>query len=264
MPTIEIEGYPYTYTIEGSGTPVWVFLHGFLGSQADFASIKPQGTRIYLDLLGLGVDKPTVADAHRFAAETQVAELHHLLTALKLRDIRLVGYSMGARLALAYALAYPDALAQVILESGTPGLADAQDRHNRRTADENKAERIERSGMLDFVTEWEQLPMFASQQALPAAQQAFMHRQRVEQNPNNVAASLRGFGTGAMPSYWSSLENLSVPVVLINGALDTKFLGITERMQQHLQRSRALIVPGVGHNVHFEAPEQYTTMLNQL
>ena len=64
--------------------------------------------------------------------------------------------------------------------------------------------------------------------------------------------------------YWSSLENLSVPVVLINGALDTKFLGITERMQQQLQRSRAFIVPGVGHNVHFEAPEQYTTTLNQL
>ncbi|RRG18821.1 2-succinyl-6-hydroxy-2,4-cyclohexadiene-1-carboxylate synthase [Weissella viridescens] len=264
MPTIEVNGYPYAYTCEGAGAPTWVFLHGFLGSQADFASIKPQGTRIYLDLLGLGVDKPTVSDPHRFAAATQVAELHQFLASLNLKEIRLVGYSMGARLALAYALMYPEDLAQVILESGTPGLVEPQDRQDRQTADAAKAERIETAGMPAFIAEWEQLPMFASQQELPIAQQQFMHQQRVQQNPANVAASLREFGTGQMPNYWPDLVTLQVPVTLINGALDKKFLGIAERMQKQLEQSQQFVVPSVGHNVHFEAPEQYTAILAQL
>lgn len=44
METIEIDGYPYMYEKTGAGKPVWVFLHGFLGSHADFAEIAPQGT----------------------------------------------------------------------------------------------------------------------------------------------------------------------------------------------------------------------------
>ncbi|MBM7616531.1 2-succinyl-6-hydroxy-2,4-cyclohexadiene-1-carboxylate synthase [Weissella uvarum] len=264
MPTIEVRGYPYHYEQKGTGTPTWLFLHGFMGSHADFEAINPRGTAIYLDLLGFGPNAPVVKDSHRFQAEQQIADLQTLIQNLTQQPVQLVGYSMGARLALAYALAHPEDIQLLVLESGTPGLADADERQARQLADEKKAHRVLESGMEAFINEWEQLPMFASQQQLPATQRAFMHAQRVAQQPENVAASLREFGTGAMPNLWPQLRALDVATVLINGALDKKFLCITQNMLLHLPQAHDVQIPEAGHNVHFEAPMMFTQVLNDM
>ena len=47
-----------------------------------------------------------------------------------------VGYSMGARLALVLALRHPDAIRGLLLESPSPGIADDRERAQRRAADE--------------------------------------------------------------------------------------------------------------------------------
>ena len=258
-----INDYPYHVKVVGQGQPTWLFLHGFMGSASDYEAVTPQGTRLYVDLLGFGPQTPVVDDSNRFTAVQQSQDLIALLDLLAVDQVNLVGYSMGARLALAIASQYPQRVQRLFLESGTAGLAEPNDRQARQVADESKAQRIETQGMAAFVADWEQLPLFASQRALPAAQQAFMHTQRVQQTASNVANSLRYFGTGAMPDYWPTLAQLQVPTTLITGTLDAKFTAINEQMATLLPVVNHEQVAGAGHNVHFEQPAQVTQILNR-
>jgi pimeloyl-ACP methyl ester carboxylesterase len=66
---------------------------------------------------------------------------------------------------------------------------------------------------------------------------------------------LRGLGTGALPSLWERLGELSMPVTLVVGERDSKFQGIAAEMRTGIPAAELLVVPGVGHAVHLEAPE---------
>lgn len=197
----------------------------------------------------------------RFDATNQALDIVAILDTLGIDKVNLVGYSMGARLALAFAHQFPERLQRLFLESGTAGIADQAAREARVASDEQKANRIEQEGMAAFVADWEKLPLFASQQNASAEQQAFMHEQRVNQTAVNVANSLRGFGTGAMPNYWPELTNLQFPVVLITGADDAKFTAINDSMAEMLPNAVRVAVSGAGHNVHFEKPVEVTDIL---
>lgn len=261
--TVVVNDYPYQVTIEGDGKPVWVFCHGFLGSQQEFADIKPKGTRVYLDLLGFGADKPVVSE-DRFVVDAQVADSKKLFQLLELRHVYLVGYSMGARLALSFAMTYPELINQLILESGTAGLAEATERTERQQKDEKLAQRIEGEGLPNFVAMWEQLPLFATQSQVSETVQTMVRQQRLNQVDVNMVRSLRSFGTGTMPNYWTALNQLPMPVTIITGALDEKFTAIGQRLVHERDDARQIVVPEVGHNVHLEAPQVYEDILDSV
>jgi 2-succinyl-6-hydroxy-2,4-cyclohexadiene-1-carboxylate synthase len=72
---------------------------------------------------------------------------------------------------------------------------------------------------------------------------------------------LRGVGTGIQPSLYSRLTTLHLPVLLIAGALDTKFTTIAQRMVQALPQSQLRIVPAAGHTVHLEQPQLFASLV---
>ena len=169
----------------------------------------------------------------------------------------ILGYSMGGRLALALALALPLRLRALVLESASPGLADCNERAARRRQDESLARRIERKGMSDFVTYWEQLPLFASQKRLSAESRSSLREQRMANRVCGLAGSLRGSGTGSQPSYWSQLPQLRIPTLLLTGALDTKYCAVAARMAAVNPDFLAQQIVGAGHCVHLEKPQQF-------
>lgn len=178
------------------------------------------------------------------------AELDRL-EALAPEAFTLCGYSMGGRLALALALRIPERVGRLVLVSASPGLADAGERATRRTADEALADRIEAIGAEAFAREWAAQPLFAGQ---PPAVAAAAHEDRLRRSAAEHAAQLRGLGTGAMPSLWERLGEPRMPVTLIVGEQDMKFLAVAERMQTCLPPAELVVVPGVGHAVHLEGP----------
>ncbi|MFN8560892.1 MAG: hypothetical protein U0703_04535 [Anaerolineae bacterium] len=82
-------------------------------------------------------------------------------------------------------------------------------------------------------------------------------------NPTGLAGSLRGMGTGAQPSLWDQLSTLDVPVLLLCGALDARFLAINREMQTLLPRASLAVVPGAGHTVHAEQPEHFRAQIDR-
>ena len=190
-------------------------------------------------------------DPRRFTLEAVEAELLHLTEEA---PAALVGYSMGGRLALAFTARHPDRVRRLVLESASPGLATEAERSARRQADEGLADWIEHTGIKAFVARWEGLPLFASQNALPPHVREAQRARRWLNHPGSLAASLRGLGTGALPSYWGSLPGLRVPVQVMAGIHDAKFVDIGRRMATELPWARLEVVANAGHAVHLERP----------
>lgn len=208
------------------------------------------GPPVLLDLPGHGRHAGLVG-TWRFTLEAVEAEVDAVAGS---EPLDLVGYSMGGRLALAYACRNPHRVERLVLESASPGLRTGEERTARRLEDEALARRIEAGGVPAFVDEWEKLPLFASQASLPPDVRARQRAVRLANDPHSLAAALRGLGTGVLPSYWGSLGTLNFPVLVVVGALDPKFVEIGRRMASALPDARLVEVPEAGHTVHLERP----------
>lgn len=243
----------------GHGAPI-LLLHGFTGSAQSWQSVMPalaeRNCVLAPDLPGHGLThSPNTLSA--YAISRVAADLAGLLDELGIQSAHVLGYSMGGRLALAFAVLFPQRVSALTLESASPGLATADERAARVAADEALAARIERDGVARFVDEWERLPLFASQAALPTSTRERLRAQRLSNSAIGLALSLRGMGTGAQPSYWDALPALSMPVRLLAGALDVKFVAIARQMQAAIPRSTLAIMPDAGHTIHLEQPEDW-------
>ena len=107
-----------------------------------------------------------------------------------------------------------------MLEGASPGIADAAEREARRASDAALAGRIERDGVEAFVDEWERVPLFASQLALPAEARAAVRATRLAQRAHGLANSLRGMGAGAQAPLHDRLPSIAAPTLLLAGSLD--------------------------------------------
>jgi 2-succinyl-6-hydroxy-2,4-cyclohexadiene-1-carboxylate synthase len=239
-------------------TPL-ALLHGFTGSPASWDDVlaalqAPDALRPAL--LGHAPE----SDATR-SVQTFDDEITRLAGLLPSEPVQLVGYSLGARLALALAVARPDRIARLTLVSGQPGLASAAEREVRRQADARWCALLESSGIEPFVAEWEALPLFATQARLPADLRARRRRERLAHAPAGLARSLRTTGLAEMPDLVPALPRLHVPVTLLAGALDPKFTTIAERLATKLPSARLVIVPDAGHDLLLEAPSAVTAAI---
>lgn len=165
----------------------------------------------------------------------------------------LAGYSMGGRLALHVALAYPRRVTRLVLVSATAGIADEAERERRRADDEALAAWIDAEGrpMSEVADRWGAHPLFATQSPTVAAA---ARADRLCNEPAGLAASLRGIGTGAMTPLWERLGELEMPVAVLAGARDAKFVALGERLAAALPHATLTIVPDAGHALPLEAP----------
>lgn len=255
--TFEMNGLALHTVLFGAGRPL-LLLHGFTGSAATWAGLAaqlaPQRQCIAQDLIGHG-KSGAPADPARYTMEQAVQDIAGLLDVLGISRVDLLGYSLGGRLALQFAVAAPGRVRALILESASPGLASPAERAARIAADDALAEVIERDGIEAFVAHWEALPLWASQAELPAELRARQRTQRLANRPQGLANSLRGMGTGRQRALWDMLPTLTIPTLLLAGALDAKFSAIAQQMAATLPRADLAIIAAAGHAIHLEQPE---------
>ncbi|MFF5994159.1 2-succinyl-6-hydroxy-2,4-cyclohexadiene-1-carboxylate synthase [Lysinibacillus sp. KU-BSD001] len=240
-----------------------VMLHGFTGSTNTWAQVAqklPQYRIVAIDCMGHGkTESPN--DFMLYTMEQQLAVLEEVFCRLFIQNFTLIGYSMGGRIALSYAIQYPERVRQLILESASPGLRTEEERKARKEADDKLAQKIEAAGVVNFVREWENIQLFASQKKLPLSVQQAIRTERLNQSAQGLANSLRGIGTGMMPSVWDRLHRLLMPVTLITGELDEKFVSIAWEMAQVIPKVRHLTVNNAGHAIHVENPTEFATIV---
>jgi 2-succinyl-6-hydroxy-2,4-cyclohexadiene-1-carboxylate synthase len=242
-----------------------VLLHGFSGSPESWdgvAGALPSSTKVFAPAL-LGHGSPL--DGADEAVTGFQAEVDRIAELLRGREgdtrFHLVGYSLGARIALGLLVRHQPLFTSALLIGGQPGLQLEQERAGRRLADQHLCQILEELGIETFVRKWESIPLFASQKSLPEGVLASQRAARLCHDPRALARSLRSTGLGVMPSYWDALRSIRVPVRLVAGALDEKFTAIARRMAGSLPNAEVKIVPNVGHNVLLEAPDAVIQMI---
>ncbi len=237
--------------------PAIVLLHGFTNSGASWAPVVSGLGERYR---ALTPDIRGHAGASHLRPVTLDAVISDL-SALAPPSFALAGYSQGGRIALHAALALAGRVSALVLIGASPGIADARERAERRAADERLASRIEQLSIERFAQEWARTPVLSG---APAEVQAAAHADRLRSTPAGLAAALRGLGTGALPSLWERLSELTMPVTLISGERDLKFTELAQRMAAVIPQARVVVVPGAGHAVHLEAPQAVVRELERV
>ncbi|MFZ4813003.1 MAG: 2-succinyl-6-hydroxy-2,4-cyclohexadiene-1-carboxylate synthase [Phototrophicaceae bacterium] len=261
---ITVNGVRYAYRTAGEGVPL-VLLHGFTGSSASWSDVAESLSQRYRviapDLLGHGQTE-SPEDATRYSIGLAAQDLGDLLTLICDEPVLLLGYSMGGRLALYFALYFPQQVRALILESASPGLATQAERNARQHSDAALAASLLETGLETFINQWEALPLFETQQAVSPEVRQRLRDQRLQNSPNGLANSLRGMGTGMQPSLWPKLVELVPPTLLLTGLLDAKFTNIAQQMAEQLTDVKHHIIRAAGHTIHLEQPMQFVQSVN--
>ena len=255
---VNLGEYHYGVTVVGDGKPL-VCLHGFSESGTTWDGIHVDGYRmIRIDLIGHGTSsRPTEVGAYTMSQ--MLLDIHRIVYALAGESYALLGYSMGARIALLYALQYPLEVTKLILESGSVGIEGTVERSERREADMALGKRIREQTIEWFAENWVKLDVFKSQYTLPNAVQNRIQHRRLQNSPHALAFTLEGSGQGVMPYVGHRLQELTMPICYISGELDTKYTEIGKQYFAHTHH----VVLGAGHNVHVEKPCQYMCIVKE-
>jgi 2-succinyl-6-hydroxy-2,4-cyclohexadiene-1-carboxylate synthase len=163
-----------------------------------------------------------------------------------------LGYSLGARVALHVVTASNLSVGRVVLIGATAGIDDPAERALRRAADHALADRLEESGDVEeFLDEWLRGPLF---ERLPST--AADRTERLRNSATGLAMSLRLSGTGTQAPLWDELPGVTSPVLALAGADDTRFAAHALRLARTAPQAVASLVPGGGHAAHLAQPDQ--------
>jgi 2-succinyl-6-hydroxy-2,4-cyclohexadiene-1-carboxylate synthase len=260
---VQIDNYDFSYCSEGDAShPTILFLHGFMGNRDEFkqaiAVLSKQFYCVAIDLLGHGhtiaIDLRTDQD-NSYTIQSSANFVVKFLDLLRVDCCFLVGYSMGGRLALYLTIHFPQYFHRVVLESASAGLSSAAARSDRLAQDHQLAAKLETGDLRLFLENWYQQPIFANLRSHPRFAQ--MLEQRLNNSPVLLAKSLRNLSTGMQTSLWEKLSKNQIPLLLIAGELDPKFVRINQQMQQLCKYSQLEVIPSCGHNIHFENPDLF-------
>jgi len=195
-----------------------------------------------------------VLDGHAVEVEPQ-ADLWS--TAALLGDIggraEYVGYSMGGRLCLHLALARPELVERLVLLGAHPGIEDEAERSERRAADEALAASIEHGGVDAFLERWLAQPLFAGLRD-PGPRQ---------RDAQVLTRCLRLLGPGVQEPLWERLPELRVPVLVLAGERDEKYVDVGRRAAAAVgDNARFAVVPEAGHAAHLEQPGAFRALVD--
>ena len=156
-----------------------------------------------------------------------------------------VGYSMGGRLCLHLAVARPELVERLVLVSATAASTTTGPGRPGGRATSSWRRRSSATAWTRSSTGWVAQPMFAG-----LADPGLDDRRR--NTAAGLASSLRLAGTGTQEPLWDRLPALTMPVLLVAGALDPKFVAAAERMAGLIPHVTLAVVDGAGHTVHLE------------
>lgn len=247
---------PLHVETRGSGSPL-VLLHGFTQTARLWGSfgddLAEHHTLVALDLPGHGGSDDARADLPATAALVRDA-VHQ---AVGTDPVDLLGYSLGARVALHVVLGTDLAVARLVTIGATAGMEDAAARQRRREADEAAATALEASGDVDdFLVRWVASPLFAR---LGAA--ADLAERRRNTAPG-LASSLRLAGTGTQEPLWDQVPGLALPFLALAGSDDERFVAHARRLVSLAPRGVTALIPGGGHAVHLAQPAAVSRLVH--
>lgn len=165
----------------------------------------------------------------------------------------LIGYSMGGRLAIRYALERP--VSRLVLISTGPGIGDDAQRAKRREADGMLIERLRSGDLATFIDDWLGSPLFIGLNKRHEVWRSVDRAQRLTSSAEGLARSLERMGQGTFPYQGARLSKIHIPTLVVAGGLDAKYLAIAREMTDAMPNAQITVVADAGHAVIGERPD---------
>jgi len=243
--------------------PVILMLHGFgvSGHMFDEFAERMQDRYhlIAVDQRGHG-DSEWSAEGD-YSREAFVRDIEGLQAALGLERFSLVGHSMGGLNAVAYTVANPPRVrALVLVDVGPESAKEGVDNIVRFTRGPDE---------LEFEEFVEMAHRFNPRRSVENIRERMRHRLRQLESgkwtwkfDNRFRKEDPELQIGSRLSndeMWQLFRDVSVPTLLVRGAeSDVLTPEIAERAAREMQRARLVVVPGAGHSVPGDNPDDFT------
>ena len=257
-----VDGLLWEVRVRGTGHPL-LLLHGFTGRGSSWGAHATAFARefrvVVVDLPGHG-RSGIPSDPARASVERSADDLAEILNREHCVPAHVLGYSLGARIALRLAAMHPEVVRRLVLESPSAGPATEAERATRRAADAQRADRLEQKGIRAFVSEWEHEPVLAGLRDLPRPLAERLRADRLRNNPAGLAASLRGAGQGSMEPLHEHLAKIRAPTLVISGALDRVGRSRADAVVAGVPGAKLAVVADTGHTPHLESPAAFRSL----
>ncbi|XP_006647426.2 protein PHYLLO, chloroplastic [Oryza brachyantha] len=274
---MQVDGDNFSYQVklreagDCKNEKVVLFLHGFLGTNEDWVpmmkALSPSARVISVDLPGHGeseILEHDVENSNQISITVQsIADLLlKLLRNITDGKVLVVGYSMGARIALHMALNQNHKISGAVIISGSPGLRDEASKRHRSAVDKSRAHFLSYCGLESFLETWYSAKMWASLREHPKFD-SLVRTRRKHNNIKTLSKVLADSSIGRQKSLWEDLKHLRSPLLIVAGEKDLKFKEISQKMCTEIGKyshcesdglCEMIIVPDSGHAVHVENP----------
>lgn len=245
--------------------PAVVFLHGFMGSAEEWnnvtSSLKEKNFCVAIDLPGHGKSTDLEALSNIWNFKVLCQRLAELISHLGIPIFSLVGYSMGGRVAFNFAIKFPSHVTKLMVESSSLGIKNKTERIQRVNDDNRISERLLNIPIIKFLDIWYSLPVFSGLKEHTNYEK--MIAQRVKNNPALLSKALIAFSTGRYSHLEKRLSSLKIPVRLVCGEKDTKYVEMYSAIKNNNPNFTLHIVKHCSHNTHFEQTDQFAEDLIQ-
>lgn len=260
----------FKYELSGpESAPKLVFLHGVMGSSANWRRVIPA---FQADFQVLSFDQRghgwSFKPATGYAPDDYALDLKLILDELGWSRVSLIGHSMGGRNALHFAYKFPQRLQSLVIEDiGPQGNISAMEKTIRMvemvpTPFASKAAAKEYFSH-EFVDK-----MAGSAGARILGQFFYTNIEVVEGgkadwrfSKNAIFASLR---EGHFKPRWEVVRDLTVPTLFVRGERSEDFpRDEFERVLTINPNVRGVEIAGAGHWVHFEEPDEFIRVVRE-
>jgi pimeloyl-ACP methyl ester carboxylesterase len=257
------DGLPLHYEVRGEGETV-VLVHGWTMNaeywwQKNVESLAESHHVVTVDLRGHG-DSGKTDDNHTIPH--YAGDVHHVLDALDLTDVTLVGWSMGAAVAMSYVDQFgEDRLRSLCLVDQSPYFY-SEDGWEYPAFGEFSPEAL--AGILEALqadrsglVKGELLPSFFVE--TPAAETVDEMYAETMKTPTSVAVAM--LEELCRHDFREVVPEIAVPTLLVYGEQSAVFPGAGAWMHEQIPDSELLLFEASSHCPFWEEPERFNREL---
>ncbi|MCF3961953.1 alpha/beta fold hydrolase [Streptomyces fuscigenes] len=267
-----VDGVRLAYRDRGRGEAV-VFLHGTPSHSYEWRDVVPHveaaGCRaVTYDLLGYGRSERPVDRDTSVAAQADLLE--HLLDALGIERVSIVGHDIGGAIGLRFSLARPDRVRRLMLID-TVSFDSWPSSTWRKIAEENEENQDDGASMSQDAFD----ALLTRQLRMTVADKGLMDGEvlRAYLEPHRSALGRVSFFAHQVRHYDSKytqeisaeLARLTLPVRILWGEQDEwQPLRYAKRLRDAIPHADLVVVPEAGHFLMEDAPERVAHEIGEL
>lgn len=220
-----------------------VLLHGFWGQPSDWNAViqkLPLGREVFApDLYAAGELSP------RFPLKDWTENFWRWVDEkFQEQQIELIGYSMGARLAMAAAAKHSERVKRALFLSGNPIVPAGTE---REIWEREWSEKFRGQDWIELEEAWQDQGVFANTPALP--------RRKTQEMREVLGLSLERWSPRQHPFSCAEIKSLPAGMDYAFGALDQKYVGVAKSLQELGVQGQISVIPNAGHRLIVEAAD---------